>query len=264
MNDSAMMYLLLIGSAFFAGAVNAMAGGGTLLTFPALLAVPGLTSVQANATSTVSLLPGSVASVFGYRDEIRKTWPLVSRLILPSIVGSLIGTLLVTELPSKVFDQLVPWLILTAAVLFLVQPVLKKLIRTTHHEKPSARMVAVIMGGQFLIAVYGGYFGAGIGILMLSVLPFMGTDSIHDTNAAKTLLASVINLVSVVVFICQKEVVWTYAAVMIGAAIVGGYAGARVSRRIPAKYVRWLVIAIGFSLGAYYLWKQYAAPGVQE
>ncbi len=257
MSDAAIMYLLLVGSAFLAGAINAMAGGGTLLTFPALLAVPGLTSVQANATSTIALQPGSLASAIGYRDELRKTWPLVSKLVLPSIVGSLIGSLLVTELPSKVFDQLVPWLILMAAVLFLVQPAVKKLMKTTRHEKPTGRLLTVIVTGQFLIAVYGGYFGAGIGILMLSVLPFMGTDSIHETNAAKTLLATIINLVSVVVFIWQREVMWEYAFVMIGAAIVGGYTGARVSRRIPAQYVRWLVIVIGFSLGAYYLWKQY-------
>ena len=257
MSDAAIMYLLLVGSAFLAGAINAMAGGGTLLTFPALLAVPGLTSVQANATSTIALQPGSLASAIGYRDELRKTWPLVSKLVFPSIIGSLIGSLLVTELPPKVFDQLVPWLILMAAVLFLVQPAVKKLMKTTHHEKPTGGVLAVIVAGQFLIAVYGGYFGAGIGILMLSVLPFMGTDSIHDTNAAKTLLATIINLVSVVVFIWQREVMWAYAFVMIGAAIVGGYTGARVSRRIPAQYVRWLVIFIGFGLGAYYLWKQY-------
>lgn len=260
MSDAAVLYLLLAGSAFFAGAINSIAGGGTLLTFPALLAVPGLTSVQANATSTIALQPGSLASAVGYRAELRKTWPLVSKLVLPSIVGSLIGSLLVTELPKEVFDQLVPWLILMAAMLFLIQPAVKKLFKTTHHEKPTGRLLAAIVIGQFLIAVYGGYFGAGIGILMLSVLPFMGTDSIHDTNAAKTLLATVINLVSVVVFVWQREVVWEYAFVMIVGAVAGGYAGARVSRRIPARFVRWLVIVIGFGLGAYYLWKQYGGP----
>ena len=113
-----------------------------------------------------------------------------------------------------------------------------------------------------MIALYGGYFGAGIGILMLAVLPFMGTGSIHETNAAKTVLASAINLVTVIEFMTKGQIVWHYALIMAVTAIFGGYAGARIARRIPGKYVRWLVIALGFTLGAYYLWQQYSPPPI--
>lgn len=261
MNDQVTLYVLLVVSAFFAGAVNAMAGGGTLLTFPALLAVPGLTEIQANATSTIALLPGSAASAVGYRLELAKTKHLLGWLLLPSLIGGTVGALLVTVFDPEVFKTLVPWLILLAAVLFLIQAPLKKRFGSAHHEKPTGWGLTAIIFGQLLIAIYGGYFGAGIGILMLSVLPFMGTNSIHETNAAKTFLASAINLVSVVVFIIQGAVLWHYALVMAGSSIVGGYAGARLARRIPSQYVRLLIVLLGFTLAAYYLWKQYAIEG---
>ena len=260
MNESPLTYLMLVGSAFLAGVVNAMAGGGTLLTFPALLAVLG--SVQANATSTMALLPGSLASVAGYRSEIRTVRRLLRWLIWPSLVGGYIGAMLVTMFPQRVFDGLVPWLILLAAMLFLIQGPLKKLIRANHVTKPSRRTICLLVAAQFLIALYGGYFGAGIGILMLAVLPFMGTGSIHETNAAKTVLASAINLVTVIEFMTKGQIVWHYALIMAVTAIFGGYAGARIARRIPGKYVRWLVIALGFTLGAYYLWQQYSPPPI--
>lgn len=262
MNDDVILYGMLILSALAAGAVNAMAGGGTLLTFPALLAVPGLTSIQANATSTVALLPGSLASAFGYRTELAETKRLLSWLIWPSLIGGTVGALLVTAFPQKVFDGLVPWLILGAAVIFMLQAPLKRWISGVHPTQPTSKTLVLIVFAQLLVAIYGGYFGAGIGILMLSVLPFMGTGSIHETNAAKTVLASVINFVTVLVFIVQGQIIWHYAAIMAVSAVIGGYLGARISRKIPASTVRLLVILLGFTLGIYYLWKQYgsAAP----
>jgi uncharacterized membrane protein YfcA len=244
-----------------AGVMNALAGGGTLLTFPALLLAlpPGDASqVVANATSTVALVPGSLAGAWGFRRELRSVSHWIRLLFLPSLLGGLIGSLLVTRLPPRFFALLVPWLILTATLLFLLQPTITRVfgIGKPHAEpRPAARAAVVVF--QFLVAVYGGYFGAGIGILMLSSLSLMGLGDIHRMNAAKTFLAAVINGVSVVVFVAEGEVEWRYAAVMAVAAITGGYLGASYGRRLPRSLVRWLVIAIGFGLAAKYFYQQY-------
>lgn len=262
MNDPFLIYLLLCASAFAAGAVNSVAGGGTLLTFPALQQVfsrRGLEAagVLANGTSTFALMPGSIASAFAYRKELWQCRRLVLVLLAPSIVGGTIGSMLVTAFPPKVFDALIPWLILTAALLFVLQGPIKRWTGGGNFESPSMRRTMAVVIGQFLIAVYGGYFGAGIGILMLAVLPFMGTRTIHETNAAKTALAAVINGVTIIVFVIQGVIDWPYAFAMAIAAIVGGYAGGRIARRLPASVIRLVVTLIGFSLAGYYLWKQF-------
>ncbi|MEZ6139844.1 MAG: sulfite exporter TauE/SafE family protein [Zavarzinella sp.] len=251
-----LVYITLGISAFLAGAVNSIAGGGTLLTFPALTAV--ISGVQANATSTVALFPGSVASAIGYRSELHHCKRLIRLLILPSIIGGIIGSLLVTEFPPDVFDRLVPWLILCAALLFMVQPFFKKFLKTTPNADFSTTRVVLVLLGQLAISIYGGYFGAGIGILMLSILPFMGTGNIHHTNAAKTFLASLINAVTVVIFIAKGKVIWHLALPMVICSIIGGYAGARMARRISPNIVRYIVIGIGISLSAYYMYDRFA------
>jgi uncharacterized membrane protein YfcA len=207
----------------------------------------------ANATSTVALLPGSAAGAVGYRSELAESRRFVLRMLPPSFAGGLVGSWLLIAYPSA-FGPLVPWLILTAAVLFLLQAPLSRLSRrrTTDTHEPGPLLAAALIGFQFLVAVYGGYFGAGIGILMLTALGFMGVGNIHRMNGVKTLLAAVINGVSVVVFVAGGLVNWPYALAMAAAAILGGYAGARVARRLPVVYVRWSVIAIGFGLSAYY------------
>ncbi|WP_439625192.1 sulfite exporter TauE/SafE family protein [Gemmata sp.] len=250
----------LCGSAFFAGALNSIAGGGTLLTFPALTAV--MSPALANATSTVALMPGSLAGSFGYRTELRASWRFVARMIVPSLVGGLVGAYLVGR-NQQAFADLVPWLILTAAVLFVVQGPISRRLKARApvappplpgaapaEAGPGAQAAAI--GFQFLVAVYGGYFGAGIGILMLSTLGFMGVGDIHRMNAVKTFLATGINAAAVVVFVRDGLVAWEYAWPMAVTAILGGYAGARVALRLPAAYVRYAVIAIGFGLSAYY------------
>ena len=260
MPDVTSTYIALGTSAFLAGVMNSIAGGGTLLTFPALFAaLPGMASV-ANATSTIALMPGSLAGAWGYRKELKDSRRFVVRMLAPSFVGGLIGSLLLVYFPEY-FRNLVPWLILTAATLFLVQQPISKLLKKKQAvmpTEPSPRMVAVLIGFQFLVAVYGGYFGAGIGILMLTSLGFMNVGSIHRMNAVKTVLASAINLVTAVVFVAADRVRdgglihWEYAGLMAAAAIAGGYLGARVARRLPAAAVRWTVVAIGFTLTAYY------------
>ncbi len=263
MPDAFWTYAFLCACAFLAGVMNSVAGGGTLLTFPALTAL--LTGAMANATSTVALLPGSFAGAVGYRKELWECRRFVFRMIAPSIAGGFLGAWLVGK-NKELFDVLVPWLILTAAVLFVVQAPLSKWVKRRaavegaqpQHHEPNWVTQALVIGFQFLVAVYGGYFGAGIGILMLSALGFMGVGDIHRMNAVKTFLAASINTASVVVFIRDGLVQWNYALAMAVAAIIGGYTGARVARRLPASYVRYAVIVIGFGLAAYYFVKKYA------
>jgi uncharacterized membrane protein YfcA len=219
---------------------------------------------MANGTSTVALLPGSVAGAVGYRKELMECLRFVVRMFAPSLAGGFLGAWLVGQAPSA-FAKLVPWLILTAAVLFLVQAPLSRWLKRRaaaegkqpeHHQAGWSLLVFVI-AFQFLIAVYGGYFGAGIGILMLSALGFMGVGNIHQMNAVKTFLAATINAASVVVFVHDGLVNWDYAKPMAVAAIIGGYVGARVARRLPATAIRYAVIVIGFGLAVYYFTRQY-------
>jgi uncharacterized membrane protein YfcA len=247
------LYLCL--AAFAAGAVNSLAGGGTLLTFPALLGSPDVNAVIANATSTVALVPGSIAGAWGYRRELGAVRHWVKLLVWPSLAGGLVGALLVIVLPERYFSRLVPWLILTATILFLCQPIIARFTGIGRiHAEPSAAGKGALVGFQFLVAIYGGYFGAGIGILMLSSLALMGIGHMNRMNAAKTFLAAAINGVAIVVFAAGGTVHWPFAAIMAVAASAGGFAGAHFALRIPREVVRWIVIMIGLALsGKYFL-----------
>jgi uncharacterized membrane protein YfcA len=258
MADLSLLWLCL--TALLAGAVNAIAGGGTLLTFPALIAAltplrgAAFAAVLANATSTAALVPGSIASAWGYRQKIQQARRWLVLLIGPSLIGGTIGSLLVTRLPARYFAVLVPWLILLAASLLIPR-------RKPHGDESSTHRPGAVVGlvvFQFLVSVYGGYFGAGIGILMLSSLALMGIGDIKRMNAVKTVLTACINGTSVVVFMIDKKIEWSYALPMALCAIVGGYVGARAALRVHPRRVRWLVIAIGFGLAAYFFYRQHA------
>ncbi len=262
MTDGPGTFALLLFSALIAGVLNAVAGGGTLFTFSALLTA-GLSPVMANATSTVALVPGSLAGGWGYRRELRTAsrWTLL--LIVPSLVGGVVGTLLVTRLEEKYFSMLVPWLILTAATLLLLQPVIARLLGIGRkHTPPSRPALAGVIVFQFFVAVYGGYFGAGIGILMLGALGLMGFDDIHQMNAVKAALAACINGMSVLVFTVEGKVAWFYALSMALAAIMGGYWGAHIARRMNRDLVRWIVVAISFGLAGYYFYQQWTKGAI--
>ena len=263
--------VLLCLAAVAAGAINAVAGGGTLLTFPALYGVlgmaPGVLSMGeaarlANCTSTVALVPGALAAAWGYRRELAASRQWLARLALPSLLGGILGAALLTELSADTFKVLVPWLILTAAVLFALQPQVARLTGIGQsHAAPTRAAITGIVMFQFLVAVYGGYFGAGIGILMLSALAMMGISDIHVMNGLKTVLNALINGVSVAWFIAKGDVHWQYASMMAIAAILGGYLGASVSRRLDKNLVRKGVVAIGFALAAWEFYRQWSGLG---
>jgi uncharacterized membrane protein YfcA len=250
-------YVLITLAALGAGIVNSIAGGGTLLTFPALMSA--ISGVEANATSTIALMPGSLAGAWGFRHEIKQVRTMLLRLIPPSFLGGWLGSELVIENKNN-FEHVFPWLMLLATALFMMQKSIQRWTGTGHVGAPSRKTIFVIIGCQFLIGVYGGYFGAGIGILMLATLGFMGFENIHQMNLAKTILAFVINLITAINFVAAKEpiVVWPLAIPMICAAIVGGYLGARIARSLSKEVVRRVVTCIGLAVTIYFFWNLFS------
>jgi uncharacterized membrane protein YfcA len=237
--------------------VNAIAGGGTLLTFPALVAA-GLSPLSANATSTVALLPGALSSMLGYRDELAgvRRWAIL--FALPSLLGGALGALLLLRTSSAVFDRIVPWLVLGATALFLTQRPLLRLIRgSRQHPGDDAltarRPSAALLAGQFVVGVYGGYFGAGIGILMLAALGLMGFVNIHRMNGLKNWGGFCMNLVAAATFASSGIVRWPVALGMAVGSVVGGYVGARAALRVSQEAVRGAVAAVGLLSGLWLL-----------
>ncbi len=229
--------------------MNAIAGGGTLLTFPSLLAM--ISPVSANATSTMALFPASLAAGLGYRKELASNRHTLMLLWPPSFLGGIVGSLLLIWLSEKVFAALVPWLLVGASVLLLAQKPLSRYLGATPHVRPTGSTAAALVFFQFLVGIYGGYFGAGIGILMLSSLAFAGIPDIHGMNAVKSILAATMNGVTAVILGAAGVVRWEFAAIMAVGGIVGGYVGARVARRMRPDYVRVIVVSIGFGVAAY-------------
>jgi uncharacterized membrane protein YfcA len=243
-------------SAFAAGMINAVAGGGTLVTFPTLIWL-GLNSVTANATSTVALLPGSLGGMLGYRRELSTVDRRMLGLIAPSLVGGIAGALLLRVTPARTFDALVPYLILFATILFVVQePIQRRLKAASPAGHKSERWLYGAMFFQLGVALYGGYFGAGIGILMLAALGILGLTDIHQMNGLKNVLGLSINIVAAAYFVRSGMVYWPDVATMAAGAIAGGYGGAGMARRIGRERVRGLVIAIGFGMALSLFLKQ--------
>lgn len=247
------MIVLLVGlAAFAAGFINALAGGGSFLTFPALIAA-GLPPIAANASSTVALYPGQVATAFMARDGLvsashdkRIDVPLLSGI---SLVGGLVGGLLLLITPDETFRRIVPWLILFATLVFA----------SGNFTREGARKLRLNRTGialaQGLVAIYGGYFGGGIGILMLAALTLFGLRDIWLMNSLKILLAVLMNTAAVVTFVVAGLVHWPLTFVVAFGALAGGYAGIRMARRMPTHLVKGFVILVGLVLTAYFFMK---------
>jgi hypothetical protein len=251
---SSLEILGLGAAAALAGAINAVAGGGTLVTFPTLLAF-GTPPVIANATSTVALVLGTAGSLFGYRRHIESVRPLLRRFVPVSIIGGLLGSVLLTRTTNETFARLVPFLILFATLLFLGQGALRRVagIGSAGELRPKYHALWGAVIFQFAVAVYGGYFGAG----MLASLGCIGLSNIHEMNVLKTILGAVINIVAAAWFVHAGLVDWMKAGVMTSGALGGYFLGAHFSQRIPQARVRQLVTAIGFTLSAVTFYKQF-------
>lgn len=258
-------YLVLFAAAALAGGVNAVAGGGTLLTFPALVGAlqvrhaADLAKVIANATSTVALFPGSISAIGAFWEDLKVYRQWIWVLTPPSLFGGLLGAVLLTRLPPQVFAAAVPWLILLAASLFTLQPRIARWFGIGEaHAAPRRETVVAVVLFQFFVGVYGGYFGAGIGILMLSALAVMGMTDIHAMNGLKSVLGTCINGVAVAVFVWEGTIDWPFAICMAAGAALGAFVAARIARRLNRTLVRRLVIAIGYALAAHFFYRRYA------
>ncbi len=246
---------LLFGIAVVSGAMNAVAGGGSFLSFPALLLV-GVPPIQANATNTLALWPGILGSVGAYRNELRG--PEARRVLFPllatSLVGGLLGAVTLLITPPTTFLHLIPYLLLAATLLFAFSS------KITSALKPHGGEAALSTKGgaaaQFFVAFYIGYFGAGAGILMMALLALLGMTHIHRINAYKTVQNATCNGIAILAFIAKGVIYWKHAGIMVLGSMLGGYYAAHYAQRMKQEHVRWIVIAIGFGMTAYFFWKQ--------
>ncbi len=236
-------YLLLFVAALAAGLINSVAGGGMFLTFPALV-FTGVPSIIANATSTTALVPGILASAWGYREDLGKWEKFPFRpMLIVSLAGGIVGALLLLFTPQRTFDSAIPWLMLAATLLFTFGARLTPILKRAFHIGP-VTLVAI----QFLIAIYGGFFGGAIGILMLATWTAFGQTDIHVMNANRTLMGSAANSVAAVLFMMARKIWWPQALLMLGATVLGGYIGARTARKVNPKIIRGLVTGVSVGI----------------
>ena len=247
-------YLLIGLAAILAGAVNALAGGGTLITFPMLTAV-GIPAVMANVTNTVALCPGYLGGAIAQWDEIRRQKKRALLYLPAAIAGGIGGALLLLNTGERLFRDVVPFLILAAALLLAVSDPLRNWVlrRAAHHGADVAKIETWGVLPVALAAVYGGYFGAGLSVIVLAVLGLILSDSLTKLNALKQSISLVVNLAAAAFFIFSGQVHWLAAAVMAVCALIGGLLGGKLAGKIKPSVLRWLVVSIGVVVGVYYL-----------
>jgi uncharacterized protein len=256
----------LIFASFLGGALNAVAGGGSFLTFPAMLGV-GLGPIQANATNTVALWPGQLTSIAGYRDEVRKHRQLAIKMALAGLVGGSVGAIILLNTPATTFIQLVPWLLLFAALVFAVSdPVMKYLQRRARRravapvetaEAKAERNYWPLVLATVVICFYIGYFGAGAGFLIISLLSVFGFQDLNEMNAMKVVSTTMANGMACILFAFSGKVEWRWCLSAMVSCAIGGYLSARISQRLDPRFLRVLVVVIGLGMAAYFFWRNY-------
>jgi uncharacterized protein len=261
--------LFLFFAAFLAGTVNSVAGGGSFISFPALL-FTGMAPIAANATNTAALWPGTMASAFAYRNAMTRE---ARRLILPlfvlGVIGGVLGARILLYTPQATFVRLIPWLLLAATLIFVFSGQMTAWIRgrtggasggdvaanppaASPARKTPRLLVALGLLFELGVAMYIGYFGAGAGILVLALLAILGLDNIHAMNGLKTLLVGVVNGVAIITFIVARAIIWPQALVMLVGAIAGGYGGAHFAQKMDPQHIRRIVIVVGFGMSIYF------------
>lgn len=245
---------------FFAGvlggALNSVAGGGSFVAFPALL-FTGVPPIPANATNTIALWTGAAASGGAYRKRLDISRRVLVPLLVASVTGGIVGAFLLLKTPAHTFMRVLPWLTLGATLLFAFG---KKLAggrkSVIEHESATSALAAATLF-QLCVGVYGGYFGGGMGIVMLAMLAALGMTDIHAMNALKSVMGSVINGVAVVTFIIARAIYWKQGSVMIIGGIAGGYLGAHYAMKMPQAWIRWFVVVVGAGMTVYFFWQSY-------
>lgn len=252
--------ILLFTAALVAGALNSVAGGGSFFTFPALL-FTGVPAIPANATSTVAVWPGSVASAVAYRKRLPRSPRTIAPMVAASLAGGLTGAGILLHTPQEIFLRIIPVLFFAATLffafgkrLFKAVNVLKRL-ESPDEARPSWLLISGVSALQFATAVYGGFFGGGMGILMLAFLTLLPFDDIHAMNSLKTVLGTAINGIAIVAFIAARVIYWPQGALMLVASVLGGYGGAHYAQKLNPAHVRAFVIAVGFAMSFIFLWK---------
>ena len=248
--------IFLFFAAVLGGALNAVAGGGSFISFPALL-LTGVPPIPANATNTVALWTGLTASTRAFFHRLDAPKRILIPLLVSSLLGGTLGALLLLKTSTHTFLRLLPWLMLLATLLFIFGKRLagRRSSGVAHHV--SNRTIAIVAVIELFVGIYGGYFGGGMGIVILAMLAGAGMTDIHSMNALKTIISSATNGIAVIAFIVARAVFWPQALVMILGALIGGYFGAHYSLRLPASLVRWFVILIGTGMTAYFFVKAY-------
>jgi uncharacterized membrane protein YfcA len=265
-----------------AGALNSVAGGGSLISFPTLL-FAGVPAIPANATNAMAVWPGSIASIPPYRKDLSHERRELLIFSLVSMVGGVLGALVLLRTPPRLCEQLIPWLLLFATLIFAFGGQITRLVRgqraapadaadevvaadagkdaaDAEDAPPSRRALAGVSVIQFAIALYGGFFGGGMGIMMLAGYALLGMRRIHTMNALKVAMASIINGVAVIAFAIAGKIYWAQALVMVVGAVIGGYGGATLAHYVPPRYVRWFAIAVGLIASAYLFYKYDIQP----
>lgn len=251
LDASTVAILFLIGAV--ASGINSVAGGGTLISFPVLIAL-GVPPIPANATNAVGLWPGSIGGGIGFREALGPTRHFLKTLFLPTLIGTVAGSALLLLTPARVFDFLVPLLILVAALVLFLQPRIKAWSQQPHIHLPEWTGWAL----QFLVSIYGGYFGAGMGIMMLAAFSLFMEGTLHELNAVKTWLGMVINLVASLIFITQGLVLPIPGLVLALGSIVGGFLAARASLRADAEKLRLVIAVYGVLMTGYFAYRSWA------
>lgn len=243
---------LLFGAGFLSGVVNAIAGGGTFLTFGALT-LAGLPPVTANATSAISQIPGYLTATHAYLADLGGMRRLAIAFGILSGIGAVIGSLLLLSVGNSAFSAMVPWLLLAATGIFAAGPWLGRRQAAQHTPRDRPSLAGSLV--QFVTSIYGGFFGAGMGVMMLATLGLTEGGDYHRINALKNFLSIVIATVAVVIFATGGVVAWLHAAAMVPGVALGGYAGVWAARRVPQSLMRAFVIAVGLLLAGYYFWR---------
>jgi len=245
---------------FFAGALggalNSVAGGGSFIAFPALL-FTGVPPIPANATNTIALWTAAAASGGAYRTRLDVPRRVMVPLLAACLIGGLAGAVLLLKTPAQTFMRVLPWLTLGATLLFAFGRKLAGGRKSAIGHEASAAALTGATIFQLVVAVYGGYFGGGMGIVMLAMLAALGMTDIHAMNALKSVMGSVINGVAVVAFIVARAVYWKQGIVMIVGGILGGYLGAHYAQKVPQVWIRMLVVVVGAGMTVYFFWKSY-------